>query len=89
MDYTCHYDSPLGGITLARRIYEDIRGLKGRVEGFIEDGSQRSFFPNGFAYYTYAEIQRDTTLSFDEIKEIMVANNHPSKNREPAFGKTI
>lgn len=27
--------------------------------------------------------------SFDEIKEIMVTNNHPSKNREPAFGKTI
>ena len=27
--------------------------------------------------------------SFDEIKEIMIRNNHPSKNREPAVGKII
>ncbi len=64
-----HQYHDLGGITLARRIYEDIRGLKGRVEGFIEDGSQRSFFPNGFPIYVYAETLANTSLTFEEIEE--------------------
>ena len=39
------------------------------LQGFIEDGSQRSFFPNGLAIYTYAETLMDTSRSFEEIKE--------------------
>ena len=63
------YHEP-GGIELARRVYEDVRGLKELgLQGVIEDGSQRSFFPNGFAIYTYAETLMDTTRSFEEIKE--------------------
>ena len=60
----------LGGVELARRIYEDVRGLKEMgLEGFIEDGSQRSFFPNGFAIYTYAEVLVNSQISFEELKE--------------------
>ena len=65
-----HQYHDLGGIELARRIYEDVRGMKELdMQGFIDCGSQRSFFPHGLAYYTYAEIQRDTSLDFDAIKE--------------------
>ena len=67
--WRCQYHDP-GFTVLARRIYEDIRGLHERgVQGFIEDGSQRSFFPNGFPMYVYAETLMDTSKTFDEIKE--------------------
>jgi len=59
-----------GGVTLARRIFEDIRGLKYvRLDGYVEDGSQRSFFPNGFSIYVYAEALLDGEKSFEEIRE--------------------
>ena len=61
-----YYD--LGGLTLARRIYDDIRGMKELgLNGFVEDGSQRSFFPNGFPMYVYAETQMNVDVSFDEL----------------------
>ncbi len=59
-----------GGISIARRIYEDIRGLKYvNLDGYVEDGSQRSFFPNGFSIYVYAEALLDGQKSFEEILE--------------------
>ena len=59
-----------GVVTLARRIYDDIRGLKYvRLDGYVEDGSQRSFFPNGFNIYVYAEALLDGEKSFEEIRE--------------------
>lgn len=59
-----------GGISLARRIYEDIRGLKYvHLDGYVEDGSQRSFFPNGFSIYVYAEALLDGDKNFEEILE--------------------
>ncbi|MBR2080343.1 MAG: DUF4838 domain-containing protein [Oscillospiraceae bacterium] len=65
-----HQYHDLGGIEIARRIYEDIRGMKELgLQGFIEDGSQRSFFPNGFAIYTYAETLMNTSVSFEELKQ--------------------
>ena len=65
-----HQYHDLGGIELARRIYEDVRGTKELgLQGMIQDGSQRSFFPNGFAIYTYAEALLDTSRSFEEIQE--------------------
>lgn len=63
-----YYD--LGGLYLARRIFEDVQGLQEiGVDGYVEDGSQRSFFPNGFAMYTYASKLFDRQLTFEEIKE--------------------
>ncbi|MBR2365802.1 MAG: DUF4838 domain-containing protein [Oscillospiraceae bacterium] len=65
-----HQYHDLGGLEIARRIYEDIRGMKELgMQGFIDCGTQRAFFPNGFAAYVYAETLRDTSLSFDAIKE--------------------
>ena len=39
------------------------------IDGILEDGSQRCFFPTGFALYTYARAMYDESLSYDEIKE--------------------
>ncbi len=59
-----------GGMELAKRIYEDILGLEYMgLDGFVEDGSQRSFFPNGFAIYVYAETLWNKSLSFEELRE--------------------
>ncbi len=59
-----------GGMELAKRIYEDIRGLKYMgLDGFVEDGSQRSFWPNGFAIYVYAETLVNSEITFEELKE--------------------
>lgn len=59
-----------GLMNLARRVYEDIRGLKDHgFQGFIEDGSQRSFWPNGFAMHVYAETLLDTEKTFEEMEE--------------------
>ncbi len=63
-----YYD--VGGIELAKRINEDIKVYKKYgINGVIEDGSQRSFFPNGFAFYTYARTLFDTSLSVSDIAE--------------------
>jgi hypothetical protein len=39
------------------------------IDGYVEDGSQRSFFPNGFAMYTYAEALLDNDITFEQITE--------------------
>jgi len=59
-----------GGISLAKRIYEDIISLKKiGVSGYVEDGSQRSGFPNAFPVYVYAQTLLNAKSDFDEIKE--------------------
>jgi len=58
----------LSGIELSRRISEDIKVYKEyNINGIIEDGSQRSFFPTGLAFYTYARTLYDTSLTSEEI----------------------
>ena len=65
-----HQACELSGTVLARRIIEDVIAYKENgVNGVIEDGSQRSFFPNGFAFYAYARILFDTSLTYEEIAE--------------------
>jgi len=59
-----------GGLYIAKRIYEDIRGLKYmNLNGIVEDGSQRSFFPNGFSIYIYAETLMDRDCDFDAVRD--------------------
>ena len=63
------------GIELSKRINEDIKAYKEyRVNGIVEDGSQRSFFPSGLAFYTYARTLFDTSLSFEDIAEDYLSN---------------
>ncbi len=59
-----------GQLAIAKRIYEDVRSLKFMgMDGYIEDGSQRSFFPNGFLVYVYAAALLDAQLEFDALAE--------------------
>lgn len=61
-----HYDP--SGLSLAKRIYEDVQTYKAfGIDGLIQCGSQRSFFPHGLAYYVHARAHFDTSLSFEEI----------------------
>lgn len=58
------------GIDLAKCIFEDAEAYKLRgIDGMIACGSQRSYFPNGLAYYVFARKQFDLSLTFDEIVE--------------------
>lgn len=78
-----YYD--VGGIQLARRLYEDVRAYRDAgISGIIQDGSQRSFFPNGFAFYTYAQAMFDKNLSFEQIKEDYFSHAYGENWREIA-----
>ena len=53
---------------IRRRIYEDIRSLKIMgLDGFVEDGSQRSFFPNGFHMYIFAEALMNRACDYEAV----------------------
>ena len=64
-----HFFEPTG-IQLARRLVEDARAYKQYgIDGMIEDGSVRPFFPNGYAFYAMARSMYDLTLSETDIAE--------------------
>jgi hypothetical protein len=59
-----------GSINYARIIHEDVKGYRAHgFHGIIEDGSQRSYWPHGLPFYTYAETLFDTSVKFEEIVE--------------------
>ena len=65
-----HMYSDPSGLYIARRVYEDIKTLKYMgLDGYVEDGSQRIFFPNGLASYVYAETLLDRNTDYDAIVE--------------------
>ena len=60
----------VSGIEISKVINNDVRTYNTYgINGIIEDGSQRSFFPTGLAFYTYARSLYDDSLSADEIAE--------------------
>ena len=65
-----HMNFDMSGISLAKRIYEDNAAYRAAgLDGIIECGTQRSFFPNGFAFYTHARSLFDASLSLETITE--------------------
>lgn len=65
-----HYCNSISGQTEAKLLNEDVKLYKENgVNGIIEDGSQRFFFPNGLRFYTYARTLYDTSLSYEQIEE--------------------
>ncbi len=59
----------VGVFDAARIIYDDVRGYyQFGCHGIVEVGSQRSFFPNGFAFYVYASTLFDISIDFEELK---------------------
>ena len=68
--FWAHQTYDLSGLHIARLIYDDVRIYREQgFDGIIEDGSQRSFFPNGFAFYVYARTLYDADVSFDDLVE--------------------
>ena len=59
-----------GGMALARRLYEDVRALNfAGLDGYVQDGSQRSGFPNAFPIYVYAATLMDREVDYEALKE--------------------
>lgn len=57
-----------GTLSFARRLHEDVFSYRDNgYGGIIQDGSQRSYFPNGLSYYVYAATLFDNSLKFDDI----------------------
>ena len=68
--YWIHQYNDPGLMYLSRRVYEDNRALKIMgLQGCIEDGSQRSFFPHAFHMHIYAESLFDRECDYDQVKE--------------------
>ena len=67
MDFQ-YYD--ISNLFMSKIVYDDIVALKTQgLNGIIEDGSQRSYFPTGFQFYVYGETLFDRNVSFDALKE--------------------
>ena len=65
-----HQYLDMGGTELADVINQDVKAYKQQeVNGVIQDGSQRSFFPTGLVFYTYARTLYDNTLTSEQIAE--------------------
>ena len=65
-----HQYLDVSGIRLARILYNDNLGYKKLgLSGICQNGSVRSFFPTGFAFYLHARSMFDTSLSFDGIMQ--------------------
>ena len=67
--------SDVSHIGIAKRLSEDVKVYKQYgIDGILEDGSQRCFFPTGLALYVYARTLYDDTLTYEEIVEDYFAN---------------
>ncbi len=57
-------------LNFSRVIYDDIQNYKKHgLNGLINDCSQRSFWPNGFSFTVYGQVQFDTSLRYEELLE--------------------
>ena len=65
-----HQAYDVGGIDISKIIHEDVKFYKdNNIHGVIEDGSQRCFFPTGFAFYVYARTLFDSSVSYEALAE--------------------
>ena len=90
-----HQYRDLGIFDFAKLIYDDVRGYKANgCNGIVEDGSQRSFFPNGFPFYVYASTLFDTSVDFEELKTDFFSHAYGENYKEVIrffenLGKTV
>ncbi len=77
--YEYHYWWPqyrdLGIFSNVRILHDDVIGYKAAgLNGIVEDGSQRSFFPNGLSFAVYAETLFDTSMDLNAFIEDYLAH---------------
>ena len=70
--YEYHFWDPqfrdLGVLDSSNMIFNDVNGYRENgFGGIVEDGSQRSFFPTGLGFRTYADTLFDKSVKFDDI----------------------
>ena len=59
-----------GYMSIAKRVHEDIINLRGcGLQGFIEDQTQRNYFPTGFPMYVYGNTLFDNSLTMEQLEE--------------------
>ena len=74
-----------GLMSISKRIYEDIQTMEQiSLDGYLEDGTQRGCFPNGFAYYVYAEALLNKDKPYEEIKEDYFRHAYGEYGKEAA-----
>ncbi len=65
-----HQCYDLSALMQAKLVHDDIKLYKENgFDGLIACGTQRTFFPNGVSFYTYARTLFDTSLSYEDIEE--------------------
>jgi len=67
--YVHQYRDP-GLMNMSRRLYEDIQSLELlKMNGYLEDGSNKSYFPHGFHGTVYAEALIDKNLDYEALRD--------------------
>ena len=90
-----HQVYDFSGLTLARRIASDVDTYQSLgFSGIVACGSQRAYFPNGFAYYVFARKQFDISVTYDELLEDYYSTAYGTEWRDvaeylDAVGKAI
>ena len=65
-----HHQFDLSGLQIAKRLYEDTAAyLAEGMQGIMQCGSQRGFFPNGYAFYVHARAQFDISVPLESLEE--------------------
>lgn len=65
-----HQYRDLGLMNMSRRLYEDVLALELLgMDGYQEDGSNKSFFPHGFHGIVYAETLVNKDLDYEALKQ--------------------
>lgn len=65
-----HHQFDLSGLQIAKRLYEDTKTYHSEnIVGMMQCGSQRGFFPNGFAFYTHARAMFEFDTPLCELEE--------------------
>ena len=83
--FCIHQSYSPGQVKYAKLLQDDVRGYYAQgMDGIIEDGTQRNFFPNGFAMYAYARTMFDTKVDFEELKEDYFSHAYGKDWREVA-----
>ena len=59
-----------GLMIISRRLYEDVRSLKLLdIDGYLQDGSNKNFFPHGFHEFIHAETLVNRECDYDALLE--------------------
>lgn len=78
--YWIHQYRDPGMMAMARRVYEDVRSYRYTdMAGCMQDGSNKSFWPNGFMLHIYNEAMINRDCDYEEELQDFFANLYGEK----------